>query len=440
MEFGIQCSPAQMRKLKTGGAITLKRENMMEDSPYRISVMPNTGRRIHTAMRKNTGVRINLKPEEDFYTMTQGGKVSFKSIGKSIKKGFTKGADVVKKGFNKEIVQSGIGDQIATSLIDAGIPAVLGVAGEAVGGPAGAVGAAVLGDMAAKQIEKSRGRGIKKGNRRVGQPAGARLAYDDLQGKGFFKSLSKVGIKKKDFIKGAKTAGIMLATAGAKAAGDSITAYTGNPKAGEMFSAVASAGATKAIESGSVKKGLKSAGSQAKDYAKDVALEAIDDYVDKNLSGAEKRVVEKALAGKYPAAKDLIYDYGNSKIEDMGFSKEMMAVPQAFSGYGIPRRTRGGMRCGSGSAYLTPSYAIGMKSAMRGAGVGFRVADDRVITPAVAPSDIIQTGSPFQRINSAAMSPFIAGSPQLAKPIPRMYGGSFLSAGARMNGGSFMPA
>lgn len=413
MDFGIQVSPAQMRKLKTGGAITLKRGNMMEDSPYRISVMPNTGRRIHTAMRKNTGVRINLKPEEDFYTMTEGGKVSFKSIGKSIKKGFTKGADVVKKGFNKTIVQSGIGDEIATSLIDAGIPAVLGVAGEALGGPAGAVGAAVVGDMVSKQIEKTRG-------------------------KGFFKSLRKVGIKKKDFIKGAKTAGIVAATMGAKVAGDAITAYTGNKQAGDMFSAVASAGATKAIESGSVKKGLKSVGSEAKNLAKDIALEAVDDYVDKNLSGAEKKVVEKALAGKYPSAKDLIYDYGNSKIEDMGFSTEMMAVPQAFAGYGIPRRTRGGMRCGSGSAYLTPHYAVGMKSAMRGA--GFRVADDRTTTPATAPSDIIQTGSPFQRINSAAMSPYIAGSPQLAKPIPRMYGGSFLSAGARMNGGSFVPA
>jgi hypothetical protein len=66
------------------------------------------------------------------------------------------------------------------------------------------------------------------------------------------------------------------------------------------------------------------------------------------------------LAGKYPSAKDLIYDYGNSKVEDMGFSTEMMAVPGAFTGYGIPRRTRGGLRCGSGSAYLTPSYAVGM--------------------------------------------------------------------------------
>jgi hypothetical protein len=405
MDFGIQCSPAQMRKLKTGGAITLKRGNMMEDSPYRISVMPNTGRRIHTAMRKNTGVRINLKPEEDFYTMTEGGKVSFKSIGKSIKKGFTKGADVIKKGFNKEIVQSGIGDQIATSLIDAGIPAVLGVAGEALGGPAGGVAGSVVGDMVAKRIEKTRG-------------------------KGFFKSLSKVGIKKKDFIKGAKTAGIAVATMGAKAAGDAITAYTGNKQAGDMFSAVASAGATKAIESGSVKKGLKSVGSQAKNLAKDIALEAVDDYVDKNLSGAEKKVVEKALAGKYPSAKDLIYDYGNSKVEDMGFSTEM--IPQAFAGYGIPRRTRGGMRCGG--RMMT---GCGMRS---GSGNGFKVADNRVITPATPPSDIIQTGSPYQRINSAAMSPYISGSPQLAKPIPRMYGGSFLSAGARMNGGSFVPA
>jgi hypothetical protein len=413
MDFGIQVSPAQMRKLKTGGAITLKRGNMMEDSPYRISVMPNTGRRIHTAMRKNTGVRINLKPEEDFYTMTQGGRVSFKSIGRDIKKGFTKGADVVKKGFNKTIVQSGIGDEIATSLIDAGIPAVLGVAGEALGGPAGAVGAAVVGDMVSKQIEKTRG-------------------------KGFFKSLSKVGIKKKDFIKGAKTAGIMVATAGAKAAGDAITAYTGNKQAGDMFSAVASAGATKAIESGSVKKGLKSVGSQAKNLAKDIALEAVDDYVDKNLSGAEKKVVEKALAGKYPSAKDLIYDYGNSKIEDMDFSTEMESTPyfNLLSGYGIPRRTRGGLRCGGMIKRGGMMTGCGMRS---GSGNGFRVADDRTTTPATAPSDIIQTGSPFQRINSAAMSPYIAGSPQLAKPIPRMYGGSFLSAGSRM-GGSFVPA
>jgi hypothetical protein len=261
---------------------------------------------------------------------------------------------------------------------------------------------------------------------------------EKTRGKGFFKSLSKVGIKKKDFIKGAKTAGIMLATAGAKSAGDAITAYTGNKQAGDMFSAIASAGATKAIESGSVNKGLKSAGSQAKNYAKDVALEAIDDYVDKNLSGVEKRVVEKALAGKYPAAKDLIYDYGNSKIEDMGFSTEMESTPyfNLLSGYGIPRRTRGGMRCG-GRMMTTTSRHMTM-----GSGNGFKVADDRTITPAVAPSDIIQTGSPFQRINSAAMSPFISGSPQLAKPIPRMYGGrmggSFLPAGRR--GGSFIPA
>ena len=93
------------------------------------------------------------------------------------------------------------------------------------------------------------------------------------------------------------------------------------------------------------------------------------------------------------------------------------------------------MRCGG--RMMT---GCGMK--MGSGSDGFRVADDRTITPATAPSDIIQTGSPFQRINSAAMSPFISGSPQLAKPIPRMYGGrmggSFLPAGRR--GGSFLPA
>jgi hypothetical protein len=33
-----------------------------------------------------------------------------------------------------------------------------------------------------------------------------------------------------------------------------------------------------------------------------LAIELVDDYVDNNFSGAEKRAIENALAGKYPNA------------------------------------------------------------------------------------------------------------------------------------------
>ena len=199
-----------------------------------------------------------------------------------------------------------------------------------------------------------------------------------------------------------------------------------NPAAGVAFERIAVAGADKAIDSGSIKKGLKASKSQAKL----IAVEEVDKLIDKNLSGVEKEIAENALAGKYPSASDLIYDYSNAKIDSM-------------SGYGLPK--------------TSPAYAKAMRR-KRGAKMvkassssmsGFRVADDRTVTPAEPPSAIIQTGSPYQRINSAAMSPFIPASPQLAgfKPIdlgmpmvplmPKM-GGSFMPSGRIGKG--FVPA
>lgn len=405
-----------MRKLKTGGAITLKKKNFVEDSPYRIRVMPNTSRRIQTAMRKDSGVRINLKPEEDIYTMTEGGKVSLKSIGRSIKKGFTKGADVVKKGFQKEIIDSGVGKEIAKNLINVGtdvvLPAALTGLSMMAGDPTGLSGQAAA-NVAGKYIHQ----GADKG------------------GYGVFKTLSKIGISKKAVKRAAKDIGKVALREGAKAAGEALTAYTGNPMAGKALERVAVKGGDKLIDTGSAKKALGESAKSAKRFA----AEVVDDYIDENLSGAEKKIAQKALAGKYPSAKDLVYDYGSSKLEEM----DVPDVPLMLSGYGVPRRTRGGLRMGKGSPYLTRAYAVGMRSATEGAGAGFRVADDRVVTPATAPSSIIQTGSPFQRINSPAMSPFISGSPQLAKPIRPTSGGSFLPAGRSgrgVMGMGFMPA
>jgi len=412
MDYPISISPAQMRKMVSGGAITLNPKHFVEDSANRIKVMPNTARRIATALRKNKGVRIALKPEEDIVAMTEGGAISMKKLGKKISKGAKATAGVIKRGFDKEIVDSGVGKEIAKQLIDTGanfvLPTALSAASMMAGDPTGKSGE-LIGNIAGNQIDK----------------------YAERKGYGVFKTarklgLHKAGINKKSVTKVAKEVGKVAVREGAKVVGEAISAYTGNPSAGVAFERIAVAGADKAIDSGSVKKGLKASKSQAKR----IAVEEVDKLIDKNLSGVEKDIAEKALAGKYPSASDLVYDYSNAKIESM-------------AGYGIrdgaslPRRVRGGLRMGKGLPRFSYStYDLSAIVPKGGSGIsGFRVADDRTVTPAEPPSAIIQTGSPYQRINSAAMSPFIAASPQLAG---FKVGGSMYPAGKMGKG--FMPA
>jgi len=484
MEYGISCSPAQMRKLKSGGAVTLTPNHFVDSSPHRIMVMPQTARRINTAMRKMKGVRIALKPDEDLVAMTEGGKISLKSIGKSFSKAFdpkknnvantfnkagrdiektfkpvgnelVRTGDVIKRGFNKEIVDSGVGKEIAKHLIRAGtdviLPTALGGLSMLAGDPTGMSGQ-MVGSLAGNYIKGAAergGYGVRKGMRRIGMPRGARLAYDDTMVVGgstyaqrlarrtrnTFKDIGKVA-KKVAENPMVQEAGKVALREGAKAAGQALTAYTGNPAAGMALERLAVSGGDKLIETGSTKQAFGA----SKSVAKRIAVEAVDDYIDKNLTGAEKRIAEKALAGRYPSAKDLIYDYGKSKmntsIQRIAPSNMEEALQPSFAGYGLPIRTRGGLRMGRGLAHLTPAYSVAMRSATSGA--GFAVNDGRMITSAPSLSGVIQTGSPFQRINSPAMSPFIPSSPQLANQPIGKSGGSFYPAG-RM-GGSFLPA
>jgi hypothetical protein len=415
MDYPISISPAQMRKIVSGGAITLAPKHFVEDSASRIKVMPNTARRIATALRKNKGVRIQLKPEEDIVSMTEGGAISMKKLGKKISKGAKATAGVIKRGFDKEIVESGVGKEIAKQLIDTGanfvLPTALSAASMMAGDPTGKSGE-LIGNIAGSQIDK----------------------YAERKGYGVFKTarklgLNKVGINKKSVTKVAKEVGKVAVREGAKVVGEAISAYTGNPAAGVAFERIAVAGADKAIDSGSVKKGLKASKSQVKR----IAAEEVDKFIDKNLSGVEKDIAEKALAGKYPSASDLIYDYSNAKMDEMAMSPMV--------GYGIPRRVRGGLRMGKGLPRFSYStYDLSAIVPKSGSGVsGFRVSDDRKVTPAEAPSDIIQTGSPYQRINSAAMSPFIPASPQLAGFRPIDLGMPMVPLMPRM-GGSIYPA
>ena len=432
MDYGIKVSQAQLRKLKKGGAVTLKSDNFDDSSPNRIMVMPNTARRINTAVRKSKGVRIALKPEEDLVAMTEGGKISLKGTVfdrrfktpkelkedfgiNAISKGAKQTAGVVKRGFKDKIVDSGVGKDIASQLIRTStgtlLPGVAGFASQIMGDPTGISGN-VVGSIAGDQLQRLA--------ERKGYGVRARKAKNTM------KAIGKV-VKKIQKNPAVKQLEKQLLREGAKVASEALSAYSGNPAAGMALERVVVSGGDKLIDSGSAKKALKSSG----ETSSRVVLEMVDDYVDNNLSGVEKEVVENALAGRYPKASDLIYDYGSKKLDMYG--------NEIFGSGSVPRRGRVMMR-GSGVKSVVKNYPkvgrVGDAGMMMGS--GFRVADDRVVTPAPMISSIIQTGSPYQRINSAAMSPFIPSSPQLAG-LRSMSGGSFRPAGG-MYGGSFMAA
>jgi hypothetical protein len=416
----VDLSSAQMRKLMSGGAITLKPSQFRDDARTSIAVLPATARRIGTAMRKMKGVRVSLKPDEDLLDVETGG--SLKSFGRTLKKGATKVGDTLssRKAINtyKKIGQYGL---------DIGVPILASVAGEMLGGPVGAVAGEALGQVAADQVHSRTGFGVKKGMRRVGAPRGARLAYDDMEGKGFFKAVKKItGVNKKDIVKTAKVVGKQFVDASAEVAGEAITAYTGNPLLGAAASTAIKKGGNKAIDSGSVRKGLKASGGAATSLAKDLAIEYADDYIDKNLTGAEKKVAEKALAGKYPSAKDLIYDYGSTKME-----KFSNTLAQPIGGGRLMSMPKLGM----GSPYVSAPYRRAMRPMIGDAFVGGSIMS-------VRPMSDLQTLSPVASVYSPQMNPFVADkSPQMSQSLRSKSGGSFLPAGGyKTRGGSFVPA
>ncbi len=392
VEHRIRASPAQLKKLMTGGAITLKPENFDPRSRHMIMVMPNTSRRIGTAMRKGKGVRVMLKPDEDLMEEAmEGGKISLKSIGRSINKAAkdvgkaltSKKAKNVYREIGKEVLP------IAKGIADAGIDAGSMALATYMGNPA-------LAPVIAGTAKVGLDRGYEALGKEVGldptAPTPQFNSPEDVQRYAMGRAEANIRERTKGRVRDAALAGL------------------------------------------------------SGDYATAQAL-GTDYLIDKKLSGVEKKIAKKAQSGQYQSVQDLATDYAAEKLaaatqvaeQEPSGQDEINAL---MSGRGVMRvrKSRGGLRIGGASAYLTSSYEQGLKSAMSGGSItGMRSAgyDMRGITSTSAPSaGVTQLGSPYQRLQSPSMSPFIAASPQLANKA--ISGGSFLPAGRY--GGGFVPA
>ena len=88
----VMMSPAQLRKLKTGGAITINPSMIMEEAKHAIMTAPDMIRKLMSAMKKGKGMR---------YTMRQGDQVIDRRTGKGL-------FDIVKS----------VGKVVAPALID----------------------------------------------------------------------------------------------------------------------------------------------------------------------------------------------------------------------------------------------------------------------------------------------------------------------------------
>ena len=384
IEHRIKASPSQLKKLMTGGAITLKPMNFDPSSRHMLMVMPNTSRRIGTAMRKNKGVRIMLKPDEDLMEEAiEGGRVSLKKVGRDIKKAFTdKKAKKVYREIGKEVLP------IAKGIADAGVDAGSKALATYIGNPA-------LAPVIAGTAKVGLDAGYSRLGREVGLDPDAPVPVfnspEDAQRYAMGRAEANIRQRTKGRVRDAGLAAL---------SGDYATAQQ-----------------------------------LATDYA-----------IDKKLSGVEQKIARKAQKGEYQSVQDLATDYAAEKMAEATKVAEqdptgVDELDALMMGRGVMRvrKSRGGIRIGGASAYRTSAYERGLQSAMVGGSItGMRTAgfDMRGITPASAPSSIIQLGSPYERLQSPSMSPFISASPQLAnKPIS---GGSFLPAG-RMGRG-FNPA
>jgi hypothetical protein len=416
----------QMTKLMKGQGVNIPFAHMGSDRGTAVMMLhPANAKRLLTGFRKSKGVRIALSPAEMEASATQGrgfniGK-AFKKLGHTIERGAKKtftpklGRDIV-SGLEKA------GKTTASALIHAGIPAVAGLAGDALGGPMGGIAGAVAGDMLADQVGKATGYGLYGGA--MPDPDTARKHYmaiirsmrgkseaekAKIRGSGLFKMLHKIGISKKSAIKGIKDVGKKAVRYGATALGTAIGAYAGNPVAGAMIGdALGRAGEVGLDSMQPSKHGVRfdrgEAVSSLKKDMRTLAKDKLEELIDTEVPPEYRGMAHQVLAGE---RLDKIAEQEIRKKAD----ETAHMVQKRLSGDGVRPRGRPRKLVGSGA---TDSSAYKKALANNFSGLQLTSGDSSnkpvsayAVNPIVRPSSDEMTLSPFQGINSPAMNPFI---------------------------------
>lgn len=332
----------QAKKMVNGMPVNIPLKQMGSDKGEEVIYLGrDNAKKLLSSFKKGKGMRLKLSPNEIKQTVISG-------RGVNVEKAFKKAGSKIKKGFNKEIVDSGVGKEIASRLIDIGadvvLPAGTTALSMALGDPTGLSGAVVgkaLGDQIQKSAEKKGYGSIPLDVGRVGSamsPEQARKEYmklirsmrgkseaekEAIKGSGFFKTVRQMtGMKKKDILDNTKMIGKEVVNNGSMMVGQAITAYTGNPVVGQaVASSLQKAGnsAIDSVEPSKSKYGVKfnpKAGLKGlKEDAKMYAVEAIDRKVDATLSPEMRSIAENVLVANYPKSESLVRDMKENKAD-----------------------------------------------------------------------------------------------------------------------------
>ncbi len=120
-------SLAQVKSLLRGGAVTFRAEHFPAEAAHQLMLLPQTARRIATAIKKGKGLRITLKPAEDIMHCTAGsGKKNGEGFLETLRDIGSKTGSVFSAGNNIPFNPFDLGyslghDVIAPGLMRAGI-------------------------------------------------------------------------------------------------------------------------------------------------------------------------------------------------------------------------------------------------------------------------------------------------------------------------------
>jgi hypothetical protein len=398
--FPVALTSAQVRKIKSGGAITLKPSMVRDEAKHLIHLAEPTAKKVLSALKKMKGVRISLdeKSGEGFSLnhLVDAGKKALKS---------KEGKMVVKSLLDTAMEGEGMKRQGEKDREDERLAMEVHNLKKRRGRPkkGGAIGAYLDKDGKVKVVAKEGGnifkdisRGVKKATKSVG----------DFVEKEVVKPVSKTAKKAskavaKEFSRGStldkiyrsdttKALGKMALEQGGKFAGEALGAYLGGPEGAmvgeEIGSALGSAGAKQigAKRKGGVKGGFQQFGKdvlkEGVSRGKALAMGELDKMIDANLTGREAQLAKMAIRGNTAGVKKGAISMGKDYAKD--YAGEVL----------------GGIMTGS----------------------GMRTHSARMVLPATDSA----TFSPYARVNSAQMTPYIHSSPQLARPIVKQGSGA----------------